>query len=374
MNISGVTVLIPAYKPEPKLADFVRTLISAGARTVVVDDGSGPDFAGVFDAVHRAGCTAVLRHAVNLGKGAALTTGLNYIACDDPEGVGVVTADADGQHTVEDVVAVAQSLAASPQSLVLGARSFAGELPLRSRIGNAATRQVMRWIVGQKISDTQTGLRGIPMALIPRLLLIPHQGYEFELEMLLVCRYEGIRIVETGIQTIYLDGNVSSHFNPLVDSFRIYFVLLRFTLVSRVSAILDNVVFAAVFLCWPNVATAQIAGRVLATLFNFLGNRNTVFRSREQISRTVPKYLLLVVASGGMSYALIHLFTWSGVMDVYLAKILAETILFFANFVVQRDFVFPRVQQAIEELKPSELDVPCGSCLMPRGRDSGKGI
>jgi putative flippase GtrA len=357
MNISGVTVLIPAYKPEPTLADFVRTLISAGARTVVIDDGSGPDFASVFDAVQRSGCTVILRHAVNLGKGAALKTGLNYVACNDPAGVGVVTADADGQHTVEDVVAVAQSLATSPRCLVLGVRGFEGELPLRSRIGNAATRHLMRWIVGQEISDTQTGLRGIPLALIPRLLLIPHQGYEFELEMLLICKYEGIRIVETGIQTIYLDGNRSSHFNPWVDSFRIYFVLLRFTLVSLVSAILDNVVFAAVFLCWPNVATAQIAGRVLATLFNFWGNRNTVFRSQEQIGRTLSKYLLLVAASGGMSYALIHLFTWSGAMGVYLAKILAETILFFSNFVVQRDFVFPRVQQAIDELTPSEHNV-----------------
>ena len=85
--------------------------------------------------------------------------------------------------------------------------------------------------------------------------------------------HEGIRICETGIQTVYLDGNRSSHFNPLWDSFRIYFVLLRFSLVLLISAVLDNLVFAAVFVCWPNVAVAQVAGRVLATLFNFWGNR-----------------------------------------------------------------------------------------------------
>jgi len=339
--MSDVIVLIPAYKPEPRLLGFVQGLTAAGAHVVVVNDGSGPAYADVFQAVRPVGNTVVLNHVVNLGKGAALKTGLNHIACEPGGRVGVVTADADGQHTVADVMAVAGLLTANPHSLILGARGFEGQLPLRSRLGNALTRRVMRWIMGQKVSDTQTGLRGIPRAMIPRLLVIPHQGYEFELEMLLVCKYEGIRIRETRIQTIYFDGNRSSHFNPLLDSFRIYFVLLRFTFVSLISALLDNAVFAAAFLCWPNLGAAQVAGRVLATLFNFWGNRNTVFRSKEQVARTLPKYLLLVVVSGAMSYGLIRLFSRPGVMDVYAAKILAETVLFFANFVVQRDFVFP---------------------------------
>lgn len=349
MSITGAMILIPAYKPETRLVGFVRELTAQGARVVVVNDGSGPEFAEVFEALRRVGDTVVLNHVLNLGKGAALKTGLNHIAYVAGGCVGVVTADADGQHTVADVMAVTESLTANPQSLILGVRRFEGELPLRSRLGNAVTRRLMQWIVGQKLSDTQTGLRGIPMAMIPRLLVIPHQGYEFELEMLLVCKYEGIRIRETGIQTIYLDRNRSSHFNPLWDSFRICFVLLRFSFMSLISAVLDNLVFAAVFACWPNLGTAQISGRVLATLFNFWGNRNTVFRSKEQITRTLPKYLLLVMVSGAMSYVLIRLFSRSGVMDVYVAKILAETILFFANFVVQRDFVFPRRQQSVGE-------------------------
>jgi len=348
MSISGAIILIPAYKPEARLVGFVRELTAQGARVVVVNDGSGPEFAGLFEALRRVGDTVILNHVVNLGKGAALKTGLNHIAYEAGGCVGVVTADADGQHRVADVVAVAEALVANPQNLILGVRGFEGELPLRSRVGNAATRQIMRWIMGQKVSDTQTGLRGIPLAMIPRLLVIPHQGYEFELEMLLVCRYEGIRIREVGIQTIYLDDNRSSHFNPLLDSFRIYFVLLRFGFVSLISAVLDNLVFAAVFACWPNLGAAQITGRVLATLFNFWGNRNTVFRSKEQITRTLPKYLLLVVVSGAMSYGLIRLLSRSGAMEVYWAKILAETILFFANFVVQRDFVFPRVLRSVE--------------------------
>jgi len=346
--MSGVVILIPALNPGPTLVDFVRVLTDSGAHVVVLDDGSDPGCAEIFAALQQLDGVDLLRHVVNLGKGAALKTGLNYIACDYPDGVGVVTADADGQHKVEDVLAVAETLVAHPRELILGVRGFEGELPLRSRFGNTVTRHVMRLVTGQRISDTQTGLRGIPMWMIPRLLLIPYHGYEFELEILLVCRYEGTRIRETNIQTVYLDGNRSSHFNPLLDSLRIYFVLLRFTLVSLISAVLDNLIFAAVFVCWPNLIGAQIAGRVLATLFNYFGNKTTVFRSKERVTKTLPNYLLLVVISGGISYGLIRLFCASGAMDVYLAKILAETLLYLFNFLVQRYIIFPKTQRAAD--------------------------
>jgi putative flippase GtrA len=344
--ISEVIILIPAYQPGPALVDLVRALTAAGARVVAVDDGSSPDCAAVFAALQQSENVELLRHVVNLGKGAALQTGLNHIACRYPDRAGVVTADADGQHKVEDVLAVAAALVARPHSLILGARPFEGELPLRSRWGNVVTRHVMRLITGHQLSDTQTGLRGIPMWMIPRLLTIPYRGYEFELEMLLVCKYEGISIQETAIQTVYLEGNRSSHFNPLWDSLRIYFVLLRFALVSLISAVLDNVVFAAVFAFWPNLVGAQVSGRVFATLFNYFGNKTTVFHSEERIRKTLPNYLLLVAVSGGISYALIHLFTSWGTMDVYPAKILAETLLFFLNFAVQRDLIFARPESA----------------------------
>ncbi len=88
MSVSGVVILIPAYKPEPRLVDFVQELTAKGARVVVVDDGSGPQFAELFAALRRVGDTVILHHVVNLGKGAALKTGLNHIACDGGNCVG----------------------------------------------------------------------------------------------------------------------------------------------------------------------------------------------------------------------------------------------------------------------------------------------
>ena len=122
------------------------------------------NFAATFAAAARFPNVQLLRHAVNLGKGAALKTAFNYVLCAMPDAAGVVTADADGQHAPEDIARVAEALAAQPDALVLGARAFGADVPLRSRFGNIVTRGIMHALLGRKLADTQTGLRGIPAA------------------------------------------------------------------------------------------------------------------------------------------------------------------------------------------------------------------
>src|ERR1700733_7900602 len=177
-----VTVLIPAYQPNAALIELVRDLLARGVPSIeVVDDGSGPEYRWVFDELELLAPVHILRHAVNLGKGAALKTGMNHILAEEPGLTGIVTADADGQHHSADVVGVCERFAESPDALVLGARSFDGaptqsKVPLRSRFGNVLTRRAMHMLVGQNLTDTQTGLRAIPRALVLRLLKVPASG------------------------------------------------------------------------------------------------------------------------------------------------------------------------------------------------------
>lgn len=334
--------LIPAYKPSPGLPDFVTALLASGAfaAVVVVDDGSGPDHAAIFDALPDDDRVAVLRHVRNLGKGAALKTGLNHCALNWPRAPGVVTADADGQHAVQDVVAVGKALAAAPGSLVLGARVFQADTPLRSRLGNSLTRKLLRLTAGIDLADTQTGLRGIPLGLVPQLVLLAPRGYDFELEMLLLAKRLGTPLAEVPIRSIYIENNRSSHFNPVLDSMRIYFVLFRFAVSSLLAALVDNLAFAVCFALWPNIAGSQVAGRLVSMLFNYSLNRTAVFHSRSALGASLPRYLGLVAVSGLLSYSAIRMLHDHAGMPVIAAKILAETVIFFFNFVVQRDFVF----------------------------------
>ena len=230
--VTSPVIVIPAYQPAISLPSLAADLAALGFPVVVVNDGSSPQSAGIFERCAAIPRVAALHHNVNRGKGAALRTGLQEALRRCPDASGVVTADADGQHRAADVAAVAARLAADGRSLVLGARSFKGSVPWRSLAGNLLTRLLLRFLVGQKLRDTQTGLRGIPAFFIASLLQLPSTGYEFELDMLVLARRLAVPIVELPVETVYLDGNASSHFQPLRDSMKVYFVLFRHTLLS----------------------------------------------------------------------------------------------------------------------------------------------
>ena len=337
----NVAVLIPAYQPDAALIDVVRALSARSfAAVVVVDDGSGPEHRAAFDRIEAIPGVRVLRHYRNLGKGAALKTGIGWIRKTLPHLAGVVTADADGQHHPDDIERVARALEQQLDALVLGARGFKGEVPLRSRVGNTLSRQVVRAVVGQKLADTQTGLRGIPARLLPHLLRIEANGYEFELEMLIAARRCPVPVREVPVRTIYQDGNRASHFNPLVDSMKVWFVLLRFASVSLATAVLDNVVFYFAWRRTGHILGAQILGRVLSVAFNYWMVRRSVFYSRKRHRAVLPKYLALVLVLGAMSYGGIQLLAANLGLHPVAAKLLVETALFFANFAVQRLLIF----------------------------------
>ena len=222
-----MVIIIPCYRPDGALLTLVRALRGPDPdqRIVLVDDGSGPEYAHVFDAARGAGCD-VLRYSQNHGKGVALKRGLALIAAAHP-GEDVVCADADGQHTPADIRRVAGALADEPGSIVLGSRLFAGDVPARSRYGNALARMLFSAVTRTRLLDTQTGLRGYPAAMLEWLRAVPGERYEYELEVLLAAVRAGVPIVEVPIATVYLDGNRSSHFRLPWDPIRVYLPLLK---------------------------------------------------------------------------------------------------------------------------------------------------
>lgn len=344
-GIAFMLALIPAYKPEKALPAYIKELLSRKmfSAVVVINDGSPVEYSPIFaEAAQLTGVT-VLNHAFNQGKGAALKTGLNYIGLSSTARTGIVTIDADGQHTVDDACKVAEALIAEPDCLILGGRHFDANTPRRSRIGNLLTRHAFKWVTGLFLFDTQSGLRGIPWSMIPNLLKIEANGYEFELDMLIRASESGVPVKEIPITTVYLEGNKSSNFRPVLDSLKIYFVLLRFTFIAILSALFDYGMFILIyFSVHPSVALALLGGRIVSTAFNYVAVRRYAFKTPAHHISTLPKYLLLVCFSGVMAGLLI-----TGFMDwwhwhVIAAKIVAELMMFVVNFLIQRDFIFPR--------------------------------
>ena len=356
----SVAVVIPAFDPDFRLPAFVADLRRTRrfGRIIVVDDGSRTGCALIFDCLAMFPEVVVLRHAVNLGKGAALKTGLNHLCCACPEAVGAVTADADGQHLATDVVRVADALEASPDVLVMGTREFAGRVPWRSRLGNWLTSHVFWAAVGVRLRDTQSGLRGIPRALARRLLRLRASGYEFELDMLIQCKHGRVPVVPCPIETVYLEGNRSSHFNPIFDSLKIYFVLARFAMASLLTAAVDYVLFFLVFYFSANILLGQAAARVVATGVNFCLARRMVFHSRSDVARSLAKFVLLVATMGAVSYAIIQALVQGAGWSVLPAKMTSELVIYAANFLIQRDFVFSDAMKQSEAPTPTADEEP----------------
>jgi putative flippase GtrA len=173
-----------------------------------------------------------------------------------------------------------------------------------------------------------------------RMLSVPAAGYEFELEMLIAAKHLGFRVIEQPIRTIYEPGNPTSHFEPLRDSMRIYFALLRFGMISMLTAVLDNLLFYAFFHASGNIGASLFGARLIALGFNYALVRKAVFLSREQHRIALPRYLVLAAANVALSYSLILFLSSNLAFPVMTAKIAVESVLFIANFAIQRDFVF----------------------------------
>ena len=262
-------IIIPAYKPENSLLPLVDELCQQGFSLIVVNDGSGAAYAPVFTTIEKNPQVRVLHHAVNLGKGQALKTAFNYFLLHaNADCCGVVTADADGQHLVPDIINVASALVKEKQSLWLGVRCFKQGVPFRSRFGNNLTRYVFKLLVGQSLQDTQTGLRAIPRDLLGSLLKTTSVGYEFELDMLIIAA-RAKRIKEIPIETVYKDENKSSHFNPLIDSLKIYFVFLRFLAFAIISGLFDYCAFLIAFAFCGQIFLSEGLARIFSVRLIF---------------------------------------------------------------------------------------------------------
>jgi glycosyltransferase involved in cell wall biosynthesis len=336
-----IPILIPAYEPNSLLLDLIDRLIESGTyNIIVIDDGSGPGSREIFTEIKRNKYCQLCSHAVNMGKGRAIKTGLNFALINYPELSGIVTADADGQHLPEDILKVQKKLFEYPENLIIGCRKFNEKIPFRSKLGNKITKTVFHLLTGIKVSDTQTGLRGIPSRYIPECLKMDGEKYEYEINMLISCGKNGISLKEVPIDTIYIDQNRSSHFNPVLDSLKIYFVLFRFLLSSLSTSLIDFIVFIICSGSGMNILLSTITARIIAGNYNFMVNKKIVFKSHSNVSRSFVKYWLLVLMLGSLSYlGILTLVNYLNI-NLLLSKALVETLLFIVSFSVQRDLVF----------------------------------
>jgi putative flippase GtrA len=345
---SDIAVIIPALDPDERLFTLVGNLHTMGAlQIIVINDGSKKSCDKLFSMIEKQFGAKVLNHPVNRGKGAALKLGMGYILATKADIIGCITADADGQHLPEDILRIAHQLAESNEALILGSRDFSKRnVPWKSRMGNRITSAVFRLQTGRNCTDTQTGLRGIPAALMRRFIDIPGERYEYEMNVLLFAADNNIPFVAVPIQTVYINKNRASHFHPVRDSARVYSGILKFGAASLICFLVDIGLFtllADVAFRGSETAAlyAAVAARICSGVLNFYLNKYAVFGQRGGVKHSAVRYLLLFLCIMCISAGTTQFFSVLPI-NLTVIKILVDTVLFFVSFTVQRKFVFTK--------------------------------
>lgn len=362
-------VLIPAYQPDARLPRLILELHRADPSTkiVVVDDGSGQKFSDIFEASATAGAH-VISYENNRGKGYALREGFTWIrdvAGDSPE--CVVTADADGQHTLNDIFRVGRTCTDTGKS-VLGVREFVGHVPARSRIGNTATSALFWLATGWKLKDTQTGLRAFPVTLLPELLEVQGDRYEYELRVLLHLAKFRHPVSQIPIETIYEAGNPTSHFRPLQDSARIWAPLLKFAASSGVATVIDYVLVLVLNALTGALFFPVIAARLVSASVNFAMNRRVFEATGVPLRRSALRYAALAVAVIAGSYTILAVLTGIG-MPLWIAKIIADTTMYLVSYSAQSRYVFAPAQEQSAKVTSHESQTQADSAAQHQTKE-----
>ena len=347
-------IIIPSLEPNNRLLLLLEDLrnrlkepdnYGIEAKIIVVNDGSAENFNAFYLKAKDEYNAVVLTHAVNLGKGRALKTAFNYFLCNHPDFHGVVTADSDGQHTAIDIIRCIKELS-DGFALILGCRDFDCEdVPFKSRAGNKITRNVFRFFCGIKLTDTQTGLRGIPTGILKEMITVQGERFDYEMNMLVECADRSCKVREIAIETIYSGINRVSHFNPLKDSIKVYAIFVKYLLSSLSSSVVDISLFAVLQALIKTRTTgyiviATVISRIASSLFNYVVNRKYVFIHGKSVKHSILRYYILAIIVMALSAGLTTLFYPILPFNEVLTKIIVDFLLFFSSYYLQKKWVF----------------------------------
>ncbi|AFL96166.1 glycosyl transferase family 2 protein 3 [Thermococcus cleftensis] len=216
-----ISVVIPAYNEEERIAGVLERIPEFVDEVIVVDDGSSD---GTYRVAKRLsemdGRIRAVRLERNCGKGCAMKRGV-----EESTGEIVVFMDADGQHKPEDIARLVEPIVKGEADMVIGARKVEerGKRPLHRRLSNILTTRLIRLKLRRHVYDTQSGFRAFRREFLPE---IESNRYEVETEMLLKAAKMGARIAEVPVSMIY-DPNREGRFGPK-DVLRFIRAYLRF--------------------------------------------------------------------------------------------------------------------------------------------------
>jgi len=218
-NFLKIAILIPAYNEEKYIKSVIENCSVYGLDIIVVNDGSFDDTSKILNLLLKKNNLKliVLEHEKNKGKGEALKTGFDYALKNNY--YGVITLDADGQHSIEEINNFINEIKKNDLDIIVGSRfENTKGMPFIRLAANLFTSWVISVIAFKKINDVQSGFRFIKHTVIEKVKL-ETSNFDTEPELLIKASWYGFKISNIPIKTIYHD-ELKSHINPIKDTLK----------------------------------------------------------------------------------------------------------------------------------------------------------
>jgi len=220
-HLDKICILIPALNAQDTLGSVLKKIEPLESDIVVVDDGSS-------DKTKRLAWESgvqLLEHPLNLGKGAALQTGFQYILRRNYR--VVITLDADGQHDPGEIPFLLKIFQSVKPDILIASRAMEfDKMTFLRRFWNRLGVKAVSRLCHSDITDSQSGFRLIRTEVL-RAVELSTSGFETELELLIKACKKGFSVLSVPINTPRIDGTGSSHFRPVADTWNVCMLFLR---------------------------------------------------------------------------------------------------------------------------------------------------
>lgn len=214
-----ISIVLPVYNEGARALKVISDLVDKGYHVVVVDDGSSKALT-LSSKLCNNPKVNLLVHKVNMGKGAALKTGCDYVFTKGFD--AAILMDSDGQHSVDDIPKFVQKLEVDKYDVVLGSRNLSLGAPLVRFVGNKIASVVINILFGIYVSDLVSGYRALTRNAYQKIRW-ESLGYGVETEMVIKIRMKNLKYCEVPVETIYFDKYKGV---SILDAFEILFNII----------------------------------------------------------------------------------------------------------------------------------------------------
>lgn len=227
--MTKIVTVIPAYNESETIRDLAIRVLQQSSDLIVIDDGSSD---GTGDLIEDLPLT-LLRNECNQGKAASLWKGMQRALKRGAD--AILTLDADGQHLPEDIPRFLEAMNKYPNLIIIGSRlAEKTGIPSKRYYANKVANFWISWAAGYAITDSQSGFRLYPSALLQHMHIQHDEAHSFvfESEILIEAAKLGVHSIPLPISAIYQKSARASHFRPVLDIVRIT-RMVAWRLISR---------------------------------------------------------------------------------------------------------------------------------------------